>query len=171
MQGKLLDITFGINNKQRITVEVEGDFRPTFNQLKDDVVSIEIKKYRKSRSLDANAYAWVLIDKIAAALSVEQSIVYKNAIREIGGVSQIVCVKSNAVDQLIGGWESKGIGWQTDTLPSKLEGCTNVVLYFGSSSYDTKQMKLLIDNLVEEAKGLGIETMTPDEIRGIYEKS
>ena len=49
-------------------------------------------------------------------------------------------------------------------MQSKIEGCTNVVLYFGSSTYDSKQMSDLIDRLISEAKELGIETDTPEQI-------
>ena len=47
---------------------------------------------------------------------------------------------------------------------SKLPGCTNVILYYGSSSYDTEQMSSLIDLLVDDCKAQGIETATPDEL-------
>jgi len=56
------------------------------------------------------------------------------------------------------------LGWQTDTTPSTLDGCTNVILYYGSSVYDSKQMAALIDNLVQDAQALGIETLPPAEI-------
>ncbi len=49
-------------------------------------------------------------------------------------------------------------------MPSKIEGCVNVVLYYGSSTYDTKQMSSLIDQLIFDAKELGIETATPQEL-------
>lgn len=39
-----------------------------------------------------------------------------------------------------------------------------MILYFGSSSYDTVQMSRLIDLLIEDCKAQGIETATPDEI-------
>jgi hypothetical protein len=126
---------------------------------------VEIKKHRKKRSLDANAYAWVLIDKLAEALSLDKAAVYREAIRSIGGVSEVVCVKEPAAEKLMSAWKAHGIGWQTETLKSKLEGCVNVVLYYGSSTYDTNQMSLLIDRLVCEAKELGIETMSPEELR------
>lgn len=69
MRGRLIDLSFAMNGKQRLTVELDGDFRKQFDRFKDIDVRIEIKKYRKKRSKDANAYAWVLIDRIAAALS------------------------------------------------------------------------------------------------------
>lgn len=125
---------------------------------------VEIKQHRVKRSLDANAYAWVLIDKLAEALNRTKTDVYRDTIREIGGNSTIVCVQNNAVDALVSGWEKNGIGWLTQTLPSKIDGCTNVMLFYGSSTYDTRQMSRMIDLLIQDAKALGIETMTPLEL-------
>lgn len=164
MKGRLLDLSFTLNGKQRLVIELDDDFRQDFAALKDHDVRVEIKKWRKKRSLDANAYAWVLIDKIAQATGVSKTEVYRKVIREIGGVSEIVCVRTEAVDKLREGWEAHGLGWQTDVMPSKIKGCTNVVLYYGSSTYDTKQMSALIDSLVQDAQALGIETLPPHEI-------
>ena len=164
MRGRLKDLTFGAHGEQHITITVTSDFRESYDALKDSDINVEIKKWRKPRSRDANAYAWVLIDKIAAALSLDKAEVYREAIREIGGVSDTVFVQDVAVQKLCEGWEHNGIGWQTETFPSKIEGCTNVILYYGSSTYDTKQMSLLIDHLVAEAKAIGIETMPPDKL-------
>ena len=126
-----------------------------------------MKQHRNKRSLDANGYAWVLMDKIAARMHIDKVEVYREAIKNIGGVSETVCVQDKAVDRLRQGWEQNGIGWQTDTMPSKLKGCTNVILYYGSSTYDTQQMSLLIDHIVQDAKALGIETMTPAELEAL----
>ena len=57
-----------------------------------------------------------------------------------------------------------GIGWQTDRFPSKIEGCTNVILYYGSSTYDSAQMSRLLDLIVYDCKIQGIQTDTPEEI-------
>ncbi len=164
MRGKLKDLTFGAHGEQYITVTVTQDFRSEYDALKDADVDIQIKKFRKHRTLDANAYAWVLIDKLAAKLKMPKADVYRELIRNIGGVSQTVCVKSEAVESLRTGWARNGLGWFSEEFPSKLEGCTNVILYFGSSSYDTAQMSSLIDLLIEDCKAQGIETATPDEI-------
>ena len=56
------------------------------------------------------------------------------------------------------------MGWQSEILEkSKLEGYTNTINYFGSSTYDTKQMSVLLEEIVTQAKELGIETMTDRE--------
>lgn len=73
----------------------------------------------------------------------------------------------NAVEKLCNGWEHNGLGWQTDTFPSKIDGCTNVMLYYGSSTYDTEQMSRLITSVVDECKEQGIETRTPEEIANL----
>lgn len=130
----------------------------------------QLVKAKKPRSLDANAYCFALIDKIATAINMSKEEVYRNAIREIGGVSDTVCVQNEAVDSLRSGWSRNGLGWQTETFPSKIEGCTNVVLYYGSSSYDTRQMSRLIDHIVQDCKALGIETMTEREISLLKER-
>lgn len=125
---------------------------------------VEIKESRKKRSLDANAYFWVLCDKLAEETRIPKAEIYRQAIRNIGGNSQIVCVPTAAVDKLRQGWAHNGIGWISDTEESKLPGCTNVILYYGSSAYDSFQMARLIDNIIQDCKAVGIETATPEEI-------
>ena len=170
MRGRLKDLTINRDGSQNVTVTVQGDFRPVFDGLAGVDLDIEIKKHREKRSLSANAYCWVLADRIAEATGQSPRDVYRETIRNIGGVSDIVCAQDRAVETLRSGWEAKGIGWLTDTLPSKLEGCTNIVLYYGSSTYDTAQMTRLIDLLVAEAKDLGIETATPAELQRLRDE-
>ncbi len=130
----------------------------------------EITRKKKRRSLDANAYAWVLIGKIAEAVRLTPDEVYKREVREIGGASEIVCVQDKAVERLVELWENKGLGWQAEPFPSKVEGCTNVRLHYGSSAYDTHQMSVFIDHLVQEAKSLDIETLTERELSLLKEE-
>lgn len=164
MKCRIIDFCVGFNRKQRLELELDGDFKEQFNLLKDEELDVTVKKFRHKRSLDANAYAWVLISKIAAELSVDKVIVYQKAIQEIGGVSETICIRNPAVPKFCESWQKNGLGWKTETFPSKFEGYTNVTVYYGSSTYDTKQMSLLIDHLVEDAKTLGIETLTPAEL-------
>lgn len=153
-------------NKPTVTFEVNelNDFKLMMDELNDKTLSIEVKQYRAKRSLDANAYFFVLADKLAAKLGTSKEEVYRNAVRDIGGVSEIVCVKNEAVERLCDGWSKNGIAWQTETFPSKIDGCTNVILYYGSSTYTTEQMSRLIDHIVQDCKAVGIETMTPNAI-------
>ena len=164
MKGILKDLTISRDGSQSLIIAIEGDALEIFDELSGHPVELTLKRWRKRRSLDANAYAWVLIDKIAEASGVSKTEVYWNTIKEIGGVSTTVCVEDRAVDQLRAGWRKNGSGWISDTMPSKIPGCTNVTLYYGSSTYDTAQMARLIDLLIQDAKALGIETLPPAEL-------
>lgn len=168
LTGKIQDLSIDfITGKAKLTLEVneKQSAMQVYEELHNcEKLSIKISKYREKRSLDANAYFWVLADKLAAKLNVTKEEIYRNSIKEIGGNSEIVCVKNEAVERLCEGWRLNGIGWQTDTMPSKIDGCTNVILYYGSSTYNTAQMTLLINNIVEDCKAQGIETRTPNEI-------
>ena len=159
MIGRLTGLQRLFGGEWLITLATLEDFSEQFEGLKEAPVSFEIRKAASKRSRDANAFAWVLIDKIAEKMKVSKTEVYRQAIREIGGVSETVCIQDKAVERLRAGWEKNGIGWQSDIMPSKLPGCTNVILYYGSSTYDTAQMSRLIDLLIQEAEQLGIPTM------------
>lgn len=130
----------------------------------------EMKRYRERRSLDANAYCWVLIGQLAERLGVPNTEIYRAHIREIGGNCETVCVRESAAGKLRQGWENHGLGWVTDQMESKLPGCVNVVLYYGSSTYDTAQMSRLIDNIIQDCKAQGIDTRTPEEVARMKEE-
>lgn len=133
--------------------------------LKDDKqYTVTVKEKKERRSLDANALAWVLMDKLAEKLRMEKTDIYRQYIKEIGGVSEVVCVLEKAADKLCEAWESKGIGWQTERMKSKLGRCVNVVLYYGSSVYDKSQMSRLIDMIVQDCKENDIETYDKAEL-------
>jgi hypothetical protein len=154
-------ISFAIPSDQLLHAKLLAD------ELREGEISLECKKWRNRRSLDANAYMWTLVDKIAQKTRQKPVDVYRHAIKEIPGNSTLVCVQDKAKDVLQQQWQAKGLGWQTEELPSKIEGCTNVLLYYGSSVYNTTQMSMLIDSIVDEAKALGIETLTPYELEGM----
>lgn len=130
--------------------------------------AIDVKEYRRRRSHDANAYAWVLIDKIAEKLPFTNRVdVYRDHIRAIGGVSEILTMPPEAVQRFRQTWEKNGIGWQVDSIGTTPDGRENVVAYYGSSTFDTAQMARFIDSLIEDAKALEIETMPPDKLEGL----
>lgn len=168
LSGKIVGANIDFKtNKPVLMLEVNerNDFEMLVDDMRDkDKLSIEVKPYKAKRSLDANAYFFVLADKLAEKLNTTKEEIYRNAIKEIGGVSETVCVKNQAVERLCEGWSHNGIGWVTDTFPSKIEGCTNVILYYGSSTYNTAQMSRLIDLIIFDCKENGIQTETPDQI-------
>lgn len=134
------------------------------NLSNDKDYVVEIKEFRPKRSLNANAYCFLLIGKLADKLKITPKEVYRKSIKEIGDNYDIYCMQNKAVEKFRTTWENNGLGWQTEILDSKVDGCTNVVAYYGSSTYDTKQMSRLIENIVEECKLQGIDVRTPEEL-------
>ena len=172
--GKISDISFDFTTgKPKVTLLIneKSQFLDGVDELKDcDKLTVEIKKFRPRRALDANAYCWLLIGKLAENQNLSVDEIYRHYIRDVGGNSEVVCVKNSAVERLKEGWGKNGLGWVTDTLPSKIEGCTCVVLYYGSSTYDTAQMSRLIELIVQDCKALDIETATPEELALLKER-
>jgi hypothetical protein len=132
---------------------------------------LDVKEHRKKRSLDANAYAWVLMGKLAEAMRITPEEVYRQAIRNVGGNYEVIPIREDAAEHFKRVWEAKGIGWPcVDMGSSKLPGYRNVMAFYGSSTYDTEQMSQLIDNLVQDCKALDIETLTPDKLSLLMEE-
>ena len=171
LTGKLAYMVgFTANGKPIITLEMNE--RQDALRMVDalhgaDVLSIKIGKKTKKRSLDANAYAWVLLSKLAEKLNKSKTEIYRDLIKDVGGNCDTVCVQDKAVKQLCEGWERNGLGWLTETFPSKIEGCTNVTLYYGSSTYDSAQMTRLINLILQECRQFGIETKSAEEIASL----
>lgn len=155
------EITF----KKSDTVRVITELASYIDGLKDNKdYTLTVKEKKEKRSLSANNYFWVMVDQLAEKLNIGKTDIYRSYVKEIGGNNDIVCCLDRAVSDLCQAWQGRGIGWLTETEPSKLEGCTNVRLYYGSSVYDTAQMSRLIELIVADCKENDIETLTPEEI-------
>ena len=127
---------------------------------RDKQLVADIKPYRASRSLNSNAYLWVMLGKLAEKLHTSKDEVYLLMLERYGQYTHIV-VKAEAVDRVIEQWRTvRNLG------PIRVNGVLGVQLqcYFGSSTYNTAEMAALIDGVVSECKDVGIETLTPAEI-------
>lgn len=164
-----ISIDYKTQKPKILLVLNERESLSSIEELKEDKLSIEIKKYKNKRSLDANAYMWVLISKLEEKLNISKDIIYKDAIRNIG-VYEVIPVKNEAVERFIEAWTKNGLGWVCETTKSKLEGYTNILAYYGSSTYNTAEMSRLIDFVVQECKQLNIETMTPGQLNILKEE-
>lgn len=134
------------------------------NKLVDktlDGYTLTLKK-KRNKSLNANAYMWVLCRKIAKRIRLTEDDVYRTAIRYCGVYNE-GAFKLEDMEDIIKTWELNGIGWFAEKYHST-DTVAVIRFYKGSSIYTGEQMRDLIDYVVEEAKALGIETMTPDEL-------
>ena len=171
MTGEIKDISIDyLTNKPQIILTLnERESLLSLEKLKGDKLSVEIKKWRKKRSLDANSYCWVLCDRIAKELSKENIVtkeqIYKDAISQVGTFEPMI-IEEKAYDNFKRIWEKQGLGFIVQEITRK-DKCIKVHCYYGSSTYDTKEMSLLIEIIVDLAKSLDIETKPKEEIESL----
>jgi len=161
-----LTFTF-LSNSRFATYALCDDLRAV--TAKGNKIAVTAKQHREKRSLDANGYLWKLCELLAVAASTqgEQTTsveVYQMAVKEVG-VSTVVPIRNDAVERWVLEWEKRGIGWFAEVInESKHDGYSNVKCYYGSSSYDTKEMSRLIDNVVQDCVAVGVPTETPEKL-------
>lgn len=165
LQGKLADISIDFETrKPKLTFLINNQISSLEEIENVELLDIEAKKHRNKRSLDANAYCWVLLGKLAEKMNIKAEEIYKMEIKDIG-VYEVLPIKNAAVEKFIEAWQKNGIGWPCEVIGnSKIDGYTNVKAYYGSSTYDSKQMCRLIDSIVEDCKLQGIPTDTLEQI-------
>ena len=151
MTGKLKDLTVNRDGSQNVTVTVNTDFSKTFDALKDVPVSVEIKKAKKARSLDANNFCWALCTEIGSALKppLSKKEVYRMAIKAVGPYVQTP-VSVWDVEKVKKRWESNGDGWVFEVVDNDGPGHKLCHLHFGSSTYSVSEMQVLLDWLTDQ---------------------
>ena len=167
-------ITKGINVIKSIgyNILIPAPKDEMLNKLDPEVEYIvEIKRKVKRRSLNANAYAWVLCEKIAKELSknayISKNEVYKRVLIECGTFTYLP-IKNDAIERFIEIWQSHGLGWHAENAgPAKTEGYSIVRAYHGSSVYTVDEMRRLIDALVDECNQLKIPIENDDYINSL----
>lgn len=127
-------------------------------QQKDLEKKFEVKEYRQKRSLNANAYCWALIGEIADIMRKSKEDIYLAMLRDYGQ-SEIISVRSD-ID--INGYFKYYEKFGTGTVNGK--EFTHYKVYKGSSEFDTREMSIFIDGVIQEAQALGIQTLTPTQI-------
>lgn len=127
----------------------------------------EVREKRDKRSLNANNYAWLLMDKIAKHPSIRSSKdeVYLRMLEKYGVFvyHPVLPEQVATIEKVYRIAINRGVAWLM-TQKGKWVKTYQMQCYKGSSLYDTKEMADFIDGIVSEAKELGIETETPEEI-------
>lgn len=127
-----------------------------YNQEHDKMFTI--KEYKEKRSLSQNAYAWKLITEIGNAIRKSKEEVYLQMLEDYGQSEIVSIVSSVSPVGFFKYYKEMGTG----TINNK--EFTHYKIFKGSSEFDTKEMTIFIDGIIQECKQLGIETLTPDEI-------
>lgn len=168
--GVLTEVTMDImTRKLNVTFQIDTQPIDDLNELALlDSLDIVAKKHRKKRSLDANAYFHVLVGKIADKMNISKTrckniMIGSYGQQEFLDDGQQVVLKSNIpVSKML---EQEFL--HCVPCGAKNENGTDVVFYKvfrGSHTYDSKEMSILIEGTVTEAKELGIETLSPAEL-------
>ncbi len=119
---------------------------------------VKIEPVKKRRSLDSNAYCWVLIGQIADILRASKEEVYFNMLKNYGQSTVVSVLSEINVAGFFKYYEEFGRGEVNG------KDFTHYKVYKGSSEFDTREMAVLIDGVISEAQELGIDCRTPEEI-------
>ncbi len=150
------EVTFGTTDKAEI------DNLRALGPEQD--LTITAKRFREKRSLNANAYFHVLVAKIAEVMQKGIDEVKKNLVCDYGTVSFVARIPADANLEEIYTY-SRLIGESKDTR----KPCNDWYIFKPTHTLDKAEMARLIDGTVWEAKELGIETRTPNEIASLLD--
>lgn len=115
--------------------------------------TFEVKPYHPKRSLNANAFCWHLCNEMANVLRTSKDEVYQEMLKRYGQSKVISVLSEIDISRFVKYYEEIGKG--------HVEGkeFTHYRCFIGSSEYDSREMAILIDGIVDEAKELGIDTL------------
>ena len=129
--------------------------------------TLEIKQFRKKRSLDANQKMWALINEMSTMIKLTPEEIYQGYIPVVGNNYRVFPVKPEDINEFAADWcnghigrmvEDMGPCWKRDLI-----GYHNLRCYKGSSEYDTQTFSRLLELVMQDCRQLGIETMSERE--------
>lgn len=135
-----------------------------FRLDKDTIYDVKISKHKEKRSLNANSYLWKLVTEIGNILNKSKEEVYLQMLIDYGQ-SEMVSILSEI--------EAKGyFKYYKLAGSSMLNGkiFNHYKIYKGSSEYNTKEMSILLNGVVQEARNLGIKTKEDYELEKLIEE-
>ena len=164
MKGRIVDYVMTFGGKQRITLELDSDFREGYEALKEAELDISIKKWRVKRSKDANAYFHVLVNQIAVARGLSDDEVKRDLVVQYGTIARdedgmkIAFKLPAAVDvdniypytRMYKEIEESGKSFKC------------YLVYKQTREMDSKEMSHLIEGAITVAQELNIDTDTPE---------
>ncbi len=165
--GKLKSITRNwLTDRWEVTFEVNEDITGSIDSIKDKPLSITAKISRKKRSLDANALMWHCIGEIARALRADKWDIYIDYIKRHGMFTYIV-VHPQAVEHMKRQWRACEVVGEINV---NGKSGVEMLCYYGSSTYDTKEFSVLLDDIISDMKEMGLETPTSQDMKRSLEQ-
>ncbi len=168
--GKVLSVgTDWLTGQMNITLSInERSALQEIDSIKDcEKLSIKAVKYREKRSLDANALLWVCLGRIAEAMTppADKWDIYLQMLKRYGKYTYI-CVKEHVVEAVKAQWRECEVIGEVDINGQK---AVQMLCYFGSSTYNTKEFSVLLDGVISEMKEMGIQAPASEEMRRALE--
>lgn len=172
--GTITDINIDFKtHKTKISLLLDTKQLDIVEELKNEnKLNIELKKHRKKRSLDANAYFWKLLQELCELAEIDTVEEYKRRVKELGIFRRFRVEKDN-IKTFEKMWTAQGIAWFCEVADTEYVGDIEFKIihaYYGSSSYNSKQMSRLIDGVVQDCKIYGIETKPQAEIESLLKE-
>lgn len=139
-----------------------------FDSLQGEQIDLSVSKHREKRSKDANSYFYVLCGKIADNQGLSKDEVHD---REICRYGQYLLDNNGNITWCLIPADAKTRDMDVILKPTGKTENKNGLLYAWhaimkpSHLYDTREMAILIDGVISDAKELGIEVLSPDEIK------
>lgn len=146
--------------------------------FEDDKLKVmTIDYHREKRTLTANSYLWVLVQKLSKVLNIPKGDMYIKLIKMYGQFHQPI-IRSDAKDSFIRQWDiantevehTESLCEITSTWKKGDVEWFEINAHCGSSTYSKYDFKTLLDGVVDECKIQNIDTMTPQEIQSLIDK-
>ena len=152
-----------------VTLEIPFtfDIQEKLDGLRDKDIKVSLYQWREPRSKSANAYFHLLSDKLADHMRMSKPKMknyllfhYGQKCRDKEG--RLVVLKTNADEEELITRSDVHMWYLKDSEDEK--PVPMYVLLEHSRFFDSLQMSVLIDGVVQECKAVGIEVLPPDEI-------
>lgn len=157
VRAQLNDVSFGVDGKQRLCFTL--DHRVDTSKLTGDVL-LKAVKWRNKRSLNANGLLWDCLERIADALHGDKWLVYLMMLKRYGKFSYAI-VRPEAVQAMRDSWRETEVLGEIDVNGEK---GVQLLCYYGSSTYDTKEFSRLLDGVISEMQEMGIPTPMQEDL-------
>lgn len=160
-KGRITGIQVPFRSKRPV-VSFEVQAEPeALEKYMDIDLDISFSRHRNRRSIDANAFLWACLGEIARAINSDTWSIYLYMLERYGKFTHIL-VKPEAVEQVRRVWrETKIVG--------EKDGMIQMLCFFGSSTYNTKEFSQLLDGVVSEMKEMHLETPPDEEMKRLLE--
>lgn len=126
----------------------------------------DITEHKQKRSLNANALLWHCLGEIANALNTDKWEVYLQMLKRYGKYTYI-CVKPSVVESVKKQWRECEVLGDIEINGQK---AVQMLCYFGSSTYDSKEFSVLLNGVISEMEEMGLATPESEELERIMEQ-